>query len=134
VITALLILAGGCGGDGAATGSADDSVTVEPGDGDADRGEQLASDRGCRSCHQTGGGGLGPSWDGLYGSTVTLDDGTTVLADEAYLVRAITDPGAEWVDGYAIAMPENSDLSDADVADLVAYIRSLADGASSDAS
>ena len=77
------------------------------------------------ACHREGGGGIGPDWDGLYGSTVTLDDGSTVVADEAYLTLAITDPDAQLVDGYDVKMPAN-DLSDDDVAAIVAYIRSLA--------
>ncbi len=78
------------------------------------------------SCHRESGGGIGPDWDGLAGSTVTLEDGSTVVADEAYLTLAITDPDAQIVDGYDIRMPAN-DLGDDDVAAIVAYIQSLAD-------
>ena len=77
------------------------------------------------SCHREGGDGIGPDWEGLAGSTVTLDDGSTVVADEAYLTLAITDPDAQIVDGYDIRMPPNDDLSDDDVAAIVAYIQSL---------
>jgi len=119
-----------CGGDddtasgpaGGDTGAA--SATVAPMPDDAARGEQLAQDNGCRSCHQDSDN-LAPTWNGLYGSQVTLTDGTTVVADEAYLTESIRDPGARKVDGFAIAMPEYDDLSDDDIADLVAYIRWL---------
>lgn len=109
---------------GAACGGGEGGEGVDGPVGPVARGERLAGDRGCRSCHQARGGGIGPGWDGLYGSTVELDDGTTVVADDAYLTRAITDPDAQRVDGYATVMPSFDDLSDAEVADLVAYIRS----------
>jgi cytochrome c oxidase subunit 2 len=119
-----------CGGD---DGSADDGAGaseravagsfVLP-DGDAERGAELAKDSGCQSCHQDEDG-LGPTWNGLYGSTRTLDDGSTVTADDDYLVLAIREPGEQKVDGFSVAMPRYDDLSDQEVADLVAYIRSL---------
>lgn len=139
-MTAAAGLLGACGGDdddsagGAeATVAGAESVTgvtsgesaAAVGDGDAAAGEQLAQDYGCRSCHREGGGGIGPDWEGLFGSTVTLDDGSTVVADDAYLLEAIVDPGAKKVDGYAIAMPVNDALSDEDIASIIAYIRSL---------
>lgn len=112
-----------CGDDG---GSADDQSAAAPDDPAAlvERGEELAGDRGCRSCHKEGGGGIGPDWEGLAGSTVELDGGTTVVADSEYLTRAIVDPGAEKVDGYSLAMPD-AGLPDDEVAALVAYIESL---------
>jgi len=48
-----------------------------------------------------------------------------VLADDAYLTRAIADPSAELVDGYTLKMPANN-LNDAEVADIVAFINALA--------
>jgi mono/diheme cytochrome c family protein len=95
---------------------------------EARRGAELADDNGCSACHRSGA--VGPRWDGLYGSTVELDDGTTVVADEAYLIRAITDPGAEIVAGFSVTMPDN-DLSDDEVAAIVAYLRELGGGAGS---
>ena len=65
---------------------------------------------------------------GLYGSDVELEDGTTVVADDDYLSRAITDPSAEVVAGSRTQMPKNS-LDDDQVADVVAYIRDLSGGA-----
>jgi cytochrome c oxidase subunit 2 len=108
----------------AACGSDDDSASGGGGGGPAGDGRDIAEDRGCMSCHREGGDGIGPDWEGLAGSTVTLDDGSTVVADEAYLALAITDPDAQIVDGYDVRMPSN-DLGDADVAAIVAYIQSL---------
>jgi cytochrome c oxidase subunit 2 len=67
---------------------------------------------------------MGPPFVGLYGSTVTFDDGTTALADEAYLRQSIRDPAARRVAGYQLPMP-TSNLSDEEVELLVAYIRDL---------
>ena len=47
------------------------------------------------ACHGADGeGGIGPAWAGSLGTEIELDDGTTVTVDEAYLTRAIADPGA----------------------------------------
>ena len=61
---------------------------------------------------------------GVLGSTVTMTDGTQVVVDEAYLTRSIKDPQAQVVTGYSVAMPAQQ-LTDQEVADLVAYITSL---------
>jgi cytochrome c oxidase subunit 2 len=82
---------------------------------------------GCVSCHSTDGArSEGPTWKGLYGSTVTLADGSTVTVDDAYLRRAILDPQADVAPGYVTAMP-TLDVSDAQLDRLVAYIKGLSD-------
>jgi cytochrome c oxidase subunit 2 len=96
--------------------------------GDVTRGEQLSRSSGCAGCHgQDFQGGAGPEWIGLAGSEVTLADGTTTIADTAYLTRAIANPAAELVADYTLRMPANG-LSDDEIADIVAFIESLADG------
>ncbi len=69
----------------------------------------------------------GPGWGGLYGHEVTLADGSTVTADDAYLARSITDPDAEVVKGYEPGvMPSFAeDFDEEELKSLVAYIRSL---------
>ncbi|NND76344.1 MAG: cytochrome c [Ilumatobacter sp.] len=112
VIGAALVL-GACGGT-------DESLSEA-----AARGRTTAIAKGCAGCHgQNGEGGIGPSWTGLAGSEVQLFDGSVVVADDAYLVRAIKDPAADLLADYAIQMPQN-ELSDAEVADIVAYIKEL---------
>jgi mono/diheme cytochrome c family protein len=65
------------------------------------RGKQLYTADSCAGCHSlTGAAGAGPSFKGLAGSTVTLDNAQTVTADDAYLSRSITDPDAQIVSGY----------------------------------
>lgn len=117
VTTLLLAVVTACGSSGAPASS-----DLSP---EAASGQEIAAQNGCNNCHSTDGrNGTGPTWQGLAGSTVTLDDGTTVTADDAYLRRSITDPSAQRVDGAAAIMPEFN-LSPAEVDDLVAYIKSL---------
>ncbi len=95
---------------------------------DPARGERVFKLKGCVACHTTDGGKLvGPTWKGLFGSRVTvLTEGkeVTLTADEDYIRRSIYHPPKEVVKGFAPQMPR-ADLNDRDVADLVAYIRSL---------
>jgi cytochrome c oxidase subunit 2 len=88
-------------------------------------GRGLAADYGCMACHSTNGAaGVGPTWKGLYGSQVTLDDGSTPTVDRAYLVRSIKDPAADVPQGNQVPMPKNR-VSDGDVELIVDYIISL---------
>ena len=116
----------------AGTTAGTDSSTIvgsslPAGGADATNGEQLARSAGCAGCHGSDfGGGAGPSWIGLAGSERPLADGTVVVADPAYLVRAIADPSAEVIAEYTLRMPANG-LSDAEIADVVAFIETLVD-------
>jgi len=93
------------------------------------RGLGLAKSQGCAACHSTDGSTLvGPTWKGLYGSQVTLTDGTTVTADDAYLRESILDPNAKIVKGFApnLMPPTFGKTLTADqINDLIAYIKSL---------
>lgn len=111
---ALVVGLGACGGG-------DDSGLSEL----AQRGKQVTMANGCASCHGAAGqGGVGPTWIDLAGSERELKDGTTVVADDAYLLRSILEPGADEVVGYTLAMPVNG-VSEAQAADVVAYIEEL---------
>ncbi len=90
-----------------------------------EKGRDIAQSGGCAACHGTDGeGGVGPAWVGLFGSTVELESGETVIADEEYLRVAIVEPEAQVVAGSTITMPTTI-LSDEDVAALVEYIKEL---------
>jgi mono/diheme cytochrome c family protein len=91
-------------------------------------GREVALDSGCAACHGGDfGGATGPSWIGLAGSTVMLADGRELVADEAYLRRAIVEPDADIVDGYIVKMPVVA-LDDAEIDALIAFISSLGSG------
>lgn len=134
-ITVAMAVAAACGSDGTSQPAASDAVApsnVDPtgpaSAGSAVSGEQLSRSKGCAGCHgQDFDGGAGPGWIGLAGSQVILVDGTTLVADDDYLTRAIAEPAADLVEGYNLKMPANN-LSDAEVADIVAFINTLADG------
>ena len=93
----------------------------------ADRGRVVAADRGCLSCHTLDGQPhVGPTWRGLWNATVPLADGSTVIADEAYLTRSMMEPAAQLVAGYGPRMPPYQGLLDpAEVGALLELIRSL---------
>jgi len=92
----------------------------------AAQGRQLASSLGCLTCHSVDGKpGVGPTWHGLYGKTESLDDGTSVEVDEAYLRESIRDPNAVIVKGFTPIMPV-FELTDEELDALVALIKSTA--------
>lgn len=101
---------------------------AEPEASPDESGATVAEEAGCLACHTTDGAdSTGPTWQGLFGSEVTLTDGSTVVADEDYLRRAIVDPAAEVVEGYAPVMTTGfgDRLSDEEIEALIEYIRSL---------
>ena len=96
------------------------------GDPLAKQGKLLAQAKGCVACHSVdGNAGVGPTWKDLYGKTETMADGSTALVDEAYLKAFIRNPAARVVKGYAPIMPK-IDLTDQELAELIAYIKSNA--------
>ncbi|WP_415770894.1 c-type cytochrome [Pseudomonas sp. LB3P38] len=104
-----------------------------PGDDLATQGQGLAQSLGCLACHSVDGSkGIGPSWQRLYGETVTLADGTSIKADEGYIKDSILNPSAKIVKGYAAVMPAFTP-SDQELNALIAFIKSKAN-ADADAS
>ena len=111
------------------TPSAATATPSAPAAGDPQKGQQLAQSNGCAGCHSIDGSKIvGPTWKGLYGSTVTLSDGSTAKADDAYLKEAIVNPDAQIPKGFTKGvMPADFDqkLSASDVQDIIAYIKTL---------
>jgi cytochrome c oxidase subunit 2 len=92
----------------------------------AQTGEKLFKDLACATCHQADTTGRGPTLIGLYGKAVTLDDGRTVEADEAYLRESIVNPRAKMVSGFQPIMPTFQGLiSEEGLLQLLEYIKSL---------
>ncbi|MGH7425918.1 MAG: c-type cytochrome [Candidatus Methylomirabilales bacterium] len=117
--TALLLFAPSLAGCGRA-----------PGENLAARGEALAREKGCASCHSSDGSpSVGPTWKGLYRSKVELSDGSTVLAGQAYLRESMLAPSAKTVKGFPEGLMETvikpNSLSDEEVGALLAYIEPL---------
>jgi cytochrome c oxidase subunit 2 len=94
-----------------------------PSQSPAAAGAKLFATYGCATCH----GQFAPTLAGLYGSSVTLQDGSRVKADEAYFRRSIEDPSSQIVAGYPIIMPSyKGQLSEEQLIQLIAYMKSLA--------
>jgi len=93
------------------------------------RGKILYFRRGCTACHSTTGApSVGPTWKGLYGSERHFSDGTSAIADDAYIRQSIFSAGAKVVDGFVNQMPPYEGLiSDEDADAIIAYIKSLKD-------
>jgi len=91
-----------------------------------DAGEFLFTQMGCITCHSGRDDARGPSVDGIFGEEVTLLGGETLVRDEDYLRESIAESNKRIVQGYTPLMPSFSNqLTDEDVMNLVAYIKSL---------
>jgi cytochrome c oxidase subunit II len=90
------------------------------------RGQALVAANGCAACHSINGAqGIGPTWFGLFGHEVQLTDGTTVIGDEAYLAESIHNPQAKIVEGFETQLMPTYGFTDEQIADIVAYIKTL---------
>ncbi len=92
----------------------------------ADAGRRIFEQQGCASCHAGGVTTRGPSLAGLFGSTVTLEGGRRVVADENYLRESILQPQKQLVAGHQPIMPTYQGLLDEEsVMQLIAYLKTL---------
>jgi mono/diheme cytochrome c family protein len=92
-------------------------------------GQQIAARSGCTACHSINGSDLvGPTWQGLAGRSVTLANGDTVTADDAYIQESIVSPNAKVVEGFEPGiMPQDfgTRLTPEEIQSLIAYIKTL---------
>jgi cytochrome c oxidase subunit II len=96
----------------------------ETGETMAEAGARLFQRYNCVTCHKPGG--RGPILTGVFGRTVRLQGGETATADEAYIRESILNPQARITLGYQPVMPTfQGQLSESQVLDLIAYIKSL---------
>ena len=82
----------------------------------------------CKSCHSIDGTRVvGPTWKGIFGNPVELDDGTTGTVDEDYLRESIVEPLKKSRATYPKgAMTSFAGLlSDKEINGLIEYIKSL---------
>jgi cytochrome c oxidase subunit 2 len=92
----------------------------------ASQGEQLFARFGCSSCHRLDVQGRCPNLTGVFGSTVQLTGGGTVIADEAYVRESILNPSAKVVAGFQNIMPSfQGQVSEQNILQLIAYVKSL---------
>lgn len=99
-----------------------------------ERGSKLfAGKGGCGACHavkdasQQPSPTIGPRMWQMYGRNEQLDDGTSVKVDENYIRESIEVPTAKTVAGFQKgAMPTfKGILTDAEIGDIIAYLKSL---------
>ena len=91
-----------------------------------EEGEKLFQSLACITCHRADSQGRGPRLEGLFGRTIRLTGGATVVADADYIRESILNPTAKVVDGYQPIMPTFQGLvTEEDVMKLIAYIQSL---------
>lgn len=92
----------------------------------ASQGEKLFRKYACNTCHMSDATGRGPVLLGLYGTTVTLANDATVVADENYIRESILNPQAKITKGFAPVMPTfQGQVSEDDLMKLIAYVHSL---------
>jgi cytochrome c oxidase subunit 2 len=89
-------------------------------------GEKLFQDFVCSSCHRDDALARAPQLKGLFGKTVQLQNGATVVADESYIRESIVLPQAKIVNGFPPIMPTFQGLvTEEQLLQLIAYVRSL---------
>jgi cytochrome c oxidase subunit 2 len=92
----------------------------------AQNGERLFASMGCNSCHSGNAAARGPNLAGVYGSRLTLTDGSQVLVNDAYLRDAILNPSQHVTAGFAPIMPTyQGQISEDGLIDLVEYIKNM---------
>lgn len=92
-------------------------------------GQRWSTNYGCFSCHSVDGTELvGPTWLGLFGSTVQAEDGNSYTVDEDYLLNAIINPNEVIRSGYpAGVMPQTfgEQIPEDQLTEIIAFIKSL---------
>jgi cytochrome c oxidase subunit 2 len=92
----------------------------------ASAGSKLFADLACNTCHRPDAQGRGPVLDGLFGKTVTLQNGQQAVVDEAYVRESILQPAAKIAAGYQPIMPTFQGLvTEEQLLELVEYVKSL---------
>ncbi len=92
----------------------------------ASAGSKLFQDLACNTCHRPDAQGRGPVLNNLFGKTVTLQSGQTVVVDEAYIRESILMPSAKVTAGFQPTMPTFQGLvNEEGVLELIEYVKSL---------
>ena len=99
-----------------------------------DIGKMIYSTRGCAGCHSlTGGKIVGPSWMDMWGSTVPLEGGASVKADEAYVRESILKPAAKIHQGFPNVMPSfEGQMKDYELESVMGLMKSISSHASAE--
>jgi cytochrome c2 len=124
LVALMFLVAFACGGDEPAelvvmpTVIPEETSTSDSGDVEA--GKKLFVS--CATCHSTGTDKLvGPGLAGVYQRAATR----TSLDADSYIEQSIRQPGAFIVPGFQGKMPSFSYLSDQDISNILAYLKTL---------
>ena len=92
-----------------------------------DLGEMIYKKNACYTCHSTDGSTvIGPSFKGVWGTTMKHADGSSAIVDENYILESIIEPQKKIVDGYQGVMPSYKGiLRDREIEGVIEYIKSL---------
>jgi cytochrome c oxidase subunit 2 len=94
-------------------------------------GFKILENNGCTACHSVDGTKLvGPSFKGLYGSTVEVTTNGTkrkINADNTYITSSIYEPNKDIVIGYpnGIMNSYNKVVTDKDIQQIIEYMKTL---------
>jgi len=93
----------------------------------AARGFETFRRLGCSGCHDARSTVHAPDLDGLFGRVVHLQDGRTIVADEAYIRDSMLLPKKDVVAGFEPVMPSfQGQATEGDILEIIAYIKSTA--------
>lgn len=124
LVSVLLLALASCGGSDSGDEASNDGGDASVGAPDAANGEKVFSNT-CVACHGQGGVGIDGLGKPMPGSTFIAglsDDG---LADFILVGRASDDPAN--TTGVDMPAKGGQDLSEQEVVDVVAYVRTLAE-------
>ncbi len=90
-------------------------------------GEKKFQQLACHTCHTDKPNARGPSLVGVFGESVLLKGGRSVIADEDYIRESILNPKAKITAGYQPVMPTfKGQISEVGLLQITAYLKSLA--------
>lgn len=98
----------------------------------AEYGKQTFKDFSCANCHEDVDTERGPSLYSLLGKNRTMNDGTTVSANEEYIRDSIINPYAKILKGYENTMPiyqYKSEINEEQIRGLIEYIKTMGQSA-----
>ena len=92
-----------------------------------DLGEIIYKKNACNTCHSIDGSKMiGPSFKGIWNTTVEHTDGSTALVDENYVYESILEPQKKIISGYQGVMPSYKGiLRERELQGVVEFIKSL---------
>lgn len=106
------------------------AIAIEASKSPEGRGRILSATY-CQGCHSLTStpivGVRAPVWFNLLGRIETLQDGTSVVVDEAYILESILNPLAKVVKDFTPNMPQTfaNTLSVDQINDIIAFIKTL---------